>query len=121
MVEWLMMAAFAAALGLSVWKLYAFLPTKALADDDTTPAAQEVLHTLMLCCAAELAACDEAPTPERLYAAMIAHERFDAERFWRFNPNKLNNLITRHRLRNPHIKDLAHLCEEARRNTTPAT
>jgi hypothetical protein len=42
---------------------------------------------------------------------MKAHPDFDHEHFWRFNPNKLNNLIVRYFLKHPHASTLEHIYE----------
>jgi hypothetical protein len=110
-IEWIMMAAFLAALGLSVWKLYAFLPNQPLSDDDTTPEATERLMELMVRCVIELYESEAVLTPKSLFEQMVTHELFDTEHFWRFNPNRLNNLIIRYFTLNPAASTLEHIYE----------
>jgi len=46
-IEIIMMIAFVLTMIFSGWKLYAFMPTKALQDDDTTPDSKEDLKKIM--------------------------------------------------------------------------
>lgn len=110
-VEWMMMAAFGVALGLSVWKLYAFLPNQPLPDDDTTTEATERLMQLMVRCVIELYESDTPLTHQNLFEQMVAHETFDREHFWRFNPNRLNNLVIRYFTLNPRASTLEQIYE----------
>lgn len=100
MIEWIMMGSFAAALGLSVWKLYYFFPTKPLADDDTTPESVELLERIMVECDTAHAHLDE----ESLFQMMSKHHDFDANHFWRFNENRLRHLIEHYRLKEPNFR-----------------
>ena len=118
-IEWAMMAAFVAALGLSLWKLYAFLPNKPLPDDDMTEEALEKLTALMVKCLVEHYESGERVDLHTLYKSMIRHETFDGEHFWRFNPNKLNNLIIRYFARHPHASTLEHIYELETKRPTP--
>lgn len=95
MIEWIMMGAFVAALGLSVWKLYLFFPAKPLADDDTTPESVELLERIMIECDRAVPGLDE----ETLYQKMTEHPLFDSKHFWRFNENRLRHLIAHYRLK----------------------
>lgn len=108
-IEWIMMGAFTAALGLSLWKLYAFLPNEPLPDDDTTEEATQRLMTLMTRCIIELFEADEPLTTQTLFERMRSHETFDRDHFWRFNPNRLNHLITRYYTLNPDASSLEHI------------
>ena len=98
MIEWIMMGAFIAGLGLSVWKLYYFFPTKRLDDDDTTPESIELLERIMV----------ESDVPGQdhgaLYKAMLSHPEFDPEHFWRFNENRLYHLIEHYRFKEPSFR-----------------
>lgn len=98
MIEWIMMGAFALALGLSVWKLYLFFPTKRLADDDTTQESTQLLIRIMI----------ESNSPgmdeKKLYEAMHLHPDFDPNHFWRFNQNRLRQLIIHHRFSDPQFR-----------------
>jgi hypothetical protein len=110
-IEWMMMAAFAAALLLSLWKFYAFFPNRPLRDDDTTAEAVEKLTELMLRCIVELFETRDDVTTAHLFERMVSHETFDAEHFWRFNPNRLNTLLARYFMHNPGASALEHIYE----------
>ncbi|MDX1296311.1 MAG: hypothetical protein R3302_08585 [Sulfurimonadaceae bacterium] len=110
-IEWTMMIAFILALGLSLWKLYAFLPNEPLPDDDTTEEALDKLTAVMVKAVVELGAHEQELNLQTLYVAMKAHSDFDHEHFWRFNENKLNNLIVRYFLKHPHASTLEHIYE----------
>ena len=110
-IEWIMMATFLLTLGLSVWKLYAFLPNRPLPDDDSTPTATERLMHLMIRCIIELYESETSLTPQTLFEQMVLHEQFDKEHFWRFNPHRLNNLIIRYFTLNPDTSTLEHIYE----------
>lgn len=99
-IEWLMMGAFVLGLGLSVWKLYAFFPTKRLPDDDTTPESVELLERIMV----ECDRADPGISDEALYAAMTNHGDFDPRHFWRFNENRLLRLIEHYRFKEPNFR-----------------
>ena len=109
MIEWMMMAAFITALGLSIWKLYLFFPNKPLPDDDTNPAATDELSDLMVRCIIELYESEKAATPELLYNQMVNHHSFDQGHYWRFNQNRLNQLLTHYYLSNPPAATLQHI------------
>lgn len=92
------MGAFVAGLGLSAWKVYVFLPTKPLHDDDTTPQSIETLEKIMIDCnSVEI-------TEEELFKKMLLHPEFDTHHFWRFNPNRLRHLINNYRLKDPSFR-----------------
>jgi hypothetical protein len=106
-----MMGAFILALGLSIWKLYAFLPHEELPDDDTTEEALEKLTAVMVKVVVELGTHEKELSMQTLFEAMQSHPDFDSEHFWRFNPNKLNNLIIRYFAKHPHASTLEHIYE----------
>jgi len=96
-----MMIAFIVALGLSAWKMYKFMPTKQLKDDDTTPQAQSELMDLVL----NIIKGSHGELSEKeLHAMVTNHEDFDDEHFWRFNENKLKQLLHIHYAKNPDTK-----------------
>lgn len=96
-LEITMMVAFMLALGLSLWKLYAFMPNKPLADDDTNKNATQELKEIMYD-VIHAGSLDE----EDILEQMKAHPRFDAEHFWRFNHNRLKQLLQSHFIEHPH-------------------
>lgn len=114
MLEWVMMGAFIAALGLSLWKLYLFFPNKPLTDDDTNSAAIEELTDLMICCTAELFESEQRATPELLYNQMLNHHTFDREHYWRFNQNRLNQLLRHYYLSNPSTSSLQDIYDSSK-------
>ena len=97
-IEWVMMAAFIGGLALSLYKVYLFLPQKALADDDTTPESVELLERIMV--ESNQAEMSE----ETLYEQMLTHPEFDSKHFWRFNENRLRHLIEHYRLKEPNFR-----------------
>lgn len=97
-IQWIMVGAFVAGLGLSVWKLYYFFPTKRLADDDTTPESVELLERIMI------ESYSEGISHTELYEAMQAHRDFDPKHFWRFNENRLRHLIEHYRFKDPSFR-----------------
>ncbi len=44
-----------------------------------------------------------------LFEKMQEHHDFDRERLWRFNINRLNQLLTQHRLRHPEQQSIAKI------------
>ncbi len=93
---------------ISVWKIYAFLPNKPLADDDTTKESQEELLKVILKVIKENKG---ELSHSELFEKVKSDENFDGKRFWRFNQNRLNQLINYYHLENSHtscIKDIYH-------------
>ncbi len=88
---------------LGMWKVYAFLPNKALADDDTTKESQEQLMQLMVKVIEEN---EDKLTTTELYEKMKADASFDAKHFWRFNQNRVNQLLELYSLQNPHARSM---------------
>lgn len=97
-IEWIMMTAFIGGLGLGLWKVYAFIPNKPLADDDTTPESFSLLERIMV--ESNSAGISE----EELYAHMLRHLEFDSKHFWRFNENRLRHLIEHYQLKEPNFR-----------------
>ena len=73
-----------------MWKIYAFLPNKELADDDTTPESQEELLKIIK---KYMPKNDETIDLKELFKKVKNDESFDKKHFWRFNQNKLNQLV----------------------------
>ncbi|WP_424565570.1 hypothetical protein [Sulfurimonas sp.] len=95
-----MLVFFIILLVVSIWKIYAFLPNKELADDDTTEASHEELIYLMLKVIKSSDANIEAAV---LYKKMRNDKSFDEKHFWRFNQNRLNKLLSQYYLENPDV------------------
>jgi len=105
----LMMIFFILFFAVSFWKIYAFLPNRQLADDDTTEEAQEQLQKLMI----KVIKNNHADLDnKKLFDLMITDEDFDKERFWRFNENRLNRILSSYFLQNPHLKNLEDIYKE---------
>jgi hypothetical protein len=86
-----MMIFFIISLGASIWKIWAFLPNKALEDDDKTEEAEASLQRLMLQVIEER---EGELSPQELFLAITEHKEFDSKLFWRFNHNRLNQLLS---------------------------
>lgn len=97
-IEWIMAGAFVAALGLSAWKVYVFLPSKPLEDDDTTAQSVQLLERIMLECNSD------SMSEKELFETMLLHPEFDPHHFWRFNLNRLRHLIQNYRFNNPDFR-----------------
>ena len=72
-----------------MWKIYAFLPNKVLADDDTTKEAQAKLEAIIL----KNINININISRDELFELVKNDEDFDKEHFWRFNQNRLNQLL----------------------------
>jgi len=82
----------------SLWKIWAFLPNKKLADDDTTQEATQELEKLML----KIILQTEGQVDEKeLFFKMSKDEDFDGQLFWRFNLNRLKHLLNSYYIKNP--------------------
>ena len=86
-----------------MWKIYDFLPNEQLEDDDTTPEATKDLMHLMFSVIKENKG---ELTNAELFSKMQEHEEFDSKRFWRFNLNRLNQLLQKFHIENPDTKDI---------------
>jgi len=107
-----MMIAFVAGMILSIWKMYPFLVNRTLEDDDTGEDSHAYLVAIM-----HKVLQDEQKTPsaEKLYEKMTEHEDFDKEKFWRFNLNKLNQLLFKHYAKHPHLNSIEDIHKEAKK------
>jgi len=99
----LMMIFFVIFMILSIWKIWAFMPNKELKDDDTTKESQEELLDIIL---DVIKRAENSLTPSELHEKVKEHERFDKEHYWRFNLNRLNQLLNLHYLNNPHLNSI---------------
>ena len=104
-----MMVAFVLFLTLGVWKIYAFLPTKQLADDDKTREAEDELNRLMFKVIKEK---NGELSVKELFFAMQEDESFDSKLFWRFNHNRLNQLLNLHYVTHPNSSSIKDIYEE---------
>lgn len=85
-----MMIAFVILLSVTMYKVYAFLPNKALEDDDTTKESQEELEAIILKIIKNKG---DDLTNNELFELVKNDVDFDKEHFWRFNQNRLNQLL----------------------------
>jgi hypothetical protein len=104
-----MMIAFVAGTALSIWKMYPFLVNRTLEDDDTGEDAHQYLVEHMYKVIQES---KEFLNDKELFEKMVAHEEFDKERHWRFNLNKLHQLLNKHYAQNPHLESLEDIHKE---------
>ena len=98
-----MMILFIILLVASIWKIYAFLPNKALEDDDTTEASQEELLSLVL---SVIKKSEGDITPVQLCQRVQDDAAFDKKHFWRFNLNKLNQLLLHYYAQHSQIQSI---------------
>jgi len=98
-----MMFAFIVFMILGIWKIWAFLPTKQLADDDKTEESEHELQRLMLIVIQQK---QGKCSSQELFLAIQEHEEFDNKLFWRFNHNRLNQLLTKHFTKYPHCNTI---------------
>ena len=96
----IMMIFFIISLVASIWKIYAFLPNKELADDDSTQEAQDGINKVLLLVIEENKGKLNIDT---LLTKMQEHNDFDNEKHWRFNKNKLNQLLNIYYLKHSNI------------------
>lgn len=106
-----MMIFFVISFVVSIWKVSAFLPSKVLADDDTTQEAQKHLTSLMV---QTIQNHDSTISVDELYIYMIENEDFNKEKFWRFNKNKLIKLLELYYLKNPHANNIEDIYNETK-------
>ncbi|MFK5938401.1 MAG: hypothetical protein QM497_08395 [Sulfurimonas sp.] len=104
-----MMVAFVAFMIAGIWKIYAFLPTKVLADDDRKEEAEHELLALML----HVIKMNEGNlTPKELFFAIQEDEGFNSKLFWRFNHNRLNQLLQMYYIKNPNTNSIESIYKE---------
>ncbi len=101
-----MMIFFILSLVASIWKIWAFLPNKALEDDDRTEASEKELFSLMV----KVIKSKKGMLNEKeLFSLMKSDKDFDSKRYWRFNQNRLNHLLQEYYIENQEtesIKDI---------------
>ncbi len=104
-----MMIAFVTALVVSIWKMYPLLINRTLQDDDTGEDSYEALLEHMH---KVLQECEHTPSTQELHEKMVQHKEFDKERFWRFNQNKLNQLLNKHFAKHQHLNSIEDIHKE---------
>jgi len=104
----LMMFFFLLFLFVSIWKIAAFLPNKVLLDDDTTQASYDELIRIMLKVIKESKNLNE----KKLFELMLQDAEFDKTRFWRFNQNRLNQLLKKFYLQNAECHSIEEIAKK---------
>ena len=106
----LMMIFFIILVAISFYKIRQFLPQEQLADDDTTQESQNDLEYLML---KVIKNNNGNLTNISLFEKMLEDEDFESQRFWRFNHNKLNQLLNRYYTQNPDAQSIMDIYEKS--------
>jgi len=104
-----MMVAFVAFMIAGIWKIYAFLPTKELEDDDRKEEAEHELLVLMLKVIREH---EGELSPKELFFSIQEDETFNSKLFWRFNHNRLNQLLQAYYIQNPNTDSIETIYKE---------
>lgn len=112
-IEIAMMVMFMLALGFSGWKLYAFMPNQPLDDDDTDVTSVNELKSIMYDVISD-GELDE----QRILSKMKEHPKFNHAHFWRFNHNRLRQLLNAHFLDFPHHETIEHIYKHLSKNDT---
>ena len=99
----LMLLFFIIFLVISIWKIYSFLPNKELADDDTTEESKIDLTNIMI---KTIQNSDGSLSVDELFVKIEEYEDFDSQKYWRFNKNRLNQLLNAYYIKNPHTKSI---------------
>ena len=103
-----MLIFFVISLVASIWKIWAFLPNKPLADDDKTEESEKELLRIML----QVIKKHQGKLDEKeLFLKISTHESFDSKLFWRFNLNRLKQLLNTYYLQNPDILSIMDIYE----------
>jgi type VI protein secretion system component VasK len=98
-----MLVFFVIFLVLSIWKIWAFLPNKQLEDDDRTQEAQKELVALML---GVIKKTEGKLNAKELFVKMQEDPNFNSELFWRFNHNRLNQLLKSYYAQHPQTNSI---------------
>ncbi len=97
-----MMIAFILGLILSIWKMWPFLVNKTLEDDDRGEDVEQYLQDIMLSVIRERQGdLDE----EELFIRMTHDEWFDSKLLWRFNRNRLKQLLQKYYIQHPEAQN----------------
>jgi hypothetical protein len=104
-----MMLFFILFLIVGMWKVYVFLPTKQLADDDKTQEAHNELIRLMIKVINEK---EGKLNNQELFLAIQEDDDFDSKLFWRFNHNRLNQLLNHYYTENPRLNTIKNIYKQ---------
>ncbi len=99
----LMMIFFILLFIVSIWKIYAFLPTSTLPDDDTTKESRDELIALIL---SIIKNSDDKLNLNELFDKVTDSTEFDATHYWRFNHNRLNKLLEQYYIENSGVNSI---------------
>jgi hypothetical protein len=113
-VSTIMMIIFIITLSLTIYKLYDFLPTKPLVDDDHTLEATDKLKNIMIKSIQYAHEQDLDLDHKKVYDLMIKDKDFDHKHFWRFNQNRLNHLINSYHVEFK-TSSLKEICDHSKR------
>jgi len=108
-----MMLFFIIFLVVSIWKIYAFLPNKELADDDTTQEAKKELLNIVL---STIKNSSESLSIDELFVKIEQNEAFDSQKYWRFNKNRLNQILNTYYLQNPDTQSIGDIYKTMHKN-----
>ena len=106
----LMMIFFIILVAVSFYKIRQFLHQEQLADDDTTQESHNDLEYLML---KVINNNNGDLTNTTLFEKMIEDEDFESQRFWRFNHNRLNQLLNKYYTKNPDAQSIMDIYEKS--------
>jgi len=99
----LMLIFFIIFLVISIWKIYAFLPNKELPDDDTTEEARKHLMSIIL---TTIKNSENNLSIDELFVKIEESEDFDSQKYWRFNKNRLNQLLNTYYIEHPNTNSI---------------
>lgn len=91
---------------ISIWKIWAFLPNRELQDDDTTQASQEELLNITLLAIKNT---QKDISTKELLEVIKVHENFDEKHFWRFNENRLIQLLRAYYTQHPETSTISDI------------
>lgn len=106
----LMMIFFIIFLVISIWKIYAFLPNKELPDDDTTDEAKKELTNIVL---HTIKKSDGTLSLDELFIKIEESEEFDSQKYWRFNKNRLKQLLNTYYIEHSHINSIEDIYKDS--------
>lgn len=92
-----------------MWKISAFLPNKELPDDDTTEEAKKELINIVL---KIIKNSDGKLSIDELLVKIEESDAFDSVKYWRFNKNRLNQLLNVYYLEHPHTKSIEDIYKD---------
>jgi len=105
----IMLVFFLFLLTISIWKIWAFLPNKALADDDKTEESESELTRVMI----KVIKNNQGELDEKeLFLKITEDESFDSKLFWRFNLNRLKHLLHAYYRENPKCETIKDIYEK---------